>query len=643
MGKGSGFMITGTIRDARYVLRRWVLDPRIQQAARMTGYVLAGFCLSAAALEQRWLPLAVGLVWACTGAGALLAALGGAAGYWFFWGQAGLQGILCTLGALAGSLALGQRRISREVPLLIPSLGMLLVSAAGLGFQIFAADTTPVLLYLIRVALGGAAPWLFRGARENRDPWLRWAAWGLSVLALAQLAPVAWLGLGFVAVGAAAAGGSFPCAAVTGLAIDLAAVTSVPLTAVSVLVWLLRLLPGLPRGVRILSPALMGVLVMRLLGRWDIAILPGLVLGGFLGTCLYGRGRTVPPRGHTGAAQVKLEMAAGMLERIGQLLPERERPGVDVDALAERAVRDACAGCAARKTCRETETLCRLPGRVLREPLLDAGALPVTCRKSGRVLQELRRAQLRLRSLEAERRQQEEYRRALLQQYRFLGTYLRSLSDRLARREPVRPLVYGPQVRVWGNRPQGNNGDRCLHFSGVGGYYYVLLCDGMGTGEGAVQEGNTVGELLKQMLLCGFPAEHALQSLNSFCVLTDRSGSATVDLAELSLETGKATLYKWGAAPSWHLSRRGVEKLGGTGMLPGVSPEAETVAPCRFSLGAEQLLLMVSDGVPQEEVLRVCREWDGISPSRMAERLLSGKDLCDDATVIAIQLLPVKS
>ena len=78
-------MITGTIRDARYVLRRWVLDPRIQQAARMAGYVLAGFCLSAAALEQRGLPLAVGLVGACTGIGALLTALGGAAGYWFFW------------------------------------------------------------------------------------------------------------------------------------------------------------------------------------------------------------------------------------------------------------------------------------------------------------------------------------------------------------------------------------------------------------------------------------------------------------------------------------------------------------------------------------------------------------------------------
>lgn len=633
-------MITRTIRQARNTLGHWALEAGVRHRARQAALVLAAFCLSAGALEQGALPLAVGLVWVCHGPEALLAAAGAAVGYWIFWGRAGVQGLCCTAIALLGALALGKRRISREVPLLIPSLGMLTVSAVGLGFQLFAADTTPVLLYLLRVALGGGIPWLFSAAHRTRDPLLGWLSWGAGVLALAQLAPVHWLGLGFVAAGAAAAGGSFPCGAVTGLAVDLAAVTPIPVTAVTVLGWLLRLIPGLPRSVRILSPACVGLLLMRFWGQWDLAILPGLLLGGLLGCCL--RTKPVPPRGHTGVAQVRLELAAGMLERVCQLLPRTQVSAIDTNALLERAVSDACGGCAARNSCPDREAMGRLPGGLLSEPLLTARELPVVCRKSGRLLQELRRAQLRLRSMQAERHRQEEYRLAVLQQYRFLSVFLQGLSDRLARREWVRPLQYTPQVQVYGNRPHPDNGDRCLYFSGVEDKYYVLLCDGMGTGPEAVREGNTAGELLRQMLQCGFPAEHALQSLNSICVLTDRGGTATVDLAELSLETGRATLYKWGAAPSWLVSSRGGEKLGAGGIPPGLGMEQEKGASCSVTLRQGQLLLLVSDGLPQKDIPQLCRDWGSAPAARLAEAMLGQPELGDDATVVTIRLLPAK-
>ena len=73
-------------------------------------------------------------------------------------------------------------------------------------------------------------------------------------------------------------------------------------------------------------------------------------------------------------------------------------------------------------------------------------------------------------------------------------------------------------------------------FSGSDCRYFVVLCDGMGTGLGAARDGQQAGKLLRQMLTAGFPAEHALESLNSLLVLRGRAGAVTVDLAELRLD-----------------------------------------------------------------------------------------------------------
>ena len=616
----------------------------MQRAGQLAIHLLAGFCLSAASLEQGALPLVMGFVWASRGLSALLAAAGGCLGYWVFWGQAGQQGIWCAVIALVGVLLLGDRRISRELPLLIPAIGMLTVSAVGLGYQLLAGDTTEVLLYLIRVALGGAAPWLFCALRQRRDPVLEWLSWGLATLALAQIAPISWLGLGFVAAGMLSVSGAFPCAAVTGLALDIAHVTSVPMAAVTVLAWLVRFLPGLPRRVRCIGPAVMGLVLMRLSGRWDTAVLPGLFIGGCLGGLLSAPEKLSCRRGETGVAQVRLEVAASVLEQTWQLLAEVPDAPVDADALLSRAAENACAGCSVRGDCRDKRRIAQLPGVLLHRPLLSTEELPIRCRKSGRFLAQLHRSQEQLRSIRADRERQREYREAVTQQYQFLGSYLQSLSDGLSRRETWVPPAYDPVVRVCGNRTEDTNADRCVHFSGTGGKYYIILCDGMGTGMGAVREGKAATELLQKLLTCGFPAEHALQSLNSLCALRERAGAVTVDLAELSLDSGKAALYKWGAAPSYLVGRSGTDKLGAPSVPPGLSVAEGGQVTCRLHLRREQILLLTSDGLSEGEILRVCREKNWGNAQGLARELLERAQQGgqDDATVVTVQLIPVK-
>lgn len=617
------------------------MHPRTHMSLRGLTHVLAGFCLSAAGLEQGMLPLVLGLVWACRGWRAVLVAVGGMAGYGVFWGGGSLQAILWTGLALAGVLLLGDRRVAREMPLLIPSIGMLMVSAVGLGFQLLAGDTTTVSLYLIRVALGGATPWLFDRWLQKQEPLVEWLCFGLFTLALAQIAPVPWLGFGFVAAGAAVARGAFPCAALAGLALDLAGITPVPMTAVLVLSFLVRFLPRCSSWVIRMAPGCVGILFMQLTGTWDLVILPGLFAGG-IAVCFFpNRPKSIAQRGETGAAQVKLEVAAGVLRQTCRVLRDVPERFVDVDALVQRAVCDACSGCAARDKCRDSRKMAKLTGDLLQKPLLTMEELPVRCKKGSRMLTQMRKAQEQLRTIQADRQRQREYREAVVQQYDFLSSYLSCLSDRLSRKSGIETAAYTPVVSVYGNRRGIANADRCMEFAGVENQYYVLLCDGMGTGPEAVQEGENGGELLRKMLSSGFPAEHALKSLNSICALRDRAGAVTVDLVQICLNTGKTILYKWGGAASYLMTPSGAEKIGTTSPPPGLSVGQEQEVRCGMTMRKGQTLLLVSDGVEEDAVLAACRESG--SPAVLAEELLKQAAREDDATVVTIRLVSART
>ncbi len=564
-------------------------------------------------------------------------------GYLLFWGSAGYQGLLWLAAALAATLILGAHR--SQTPFLLSAVAGFIVSASGVVFQTWMQDTTSVPLYLLRIALGAGSAELFTRVIRGRNPILEWLTGALAILALAQIVPLPYFSLGFLAAGILAVAGAFPAAALAGVALDLAQVTPVSMTAVLSISYLVRFLPRYPKWLGTTAPCCVYLIVMALCNCWDLSPLPALLVGAVAGNFLPSPAKLPHRRGETGAAQVRLEMAAGVLAQTEQLLLESPVIPVDESALVARAADRACSGCPCRKGCKDSRRIGNLPGLLLHKPLLSAEEIPIVCRKSGRFLAELHRSQEQLRSIRADRERQQEYRAAVVQQYQFLGEYLQELSDQLARRISDRKALYEPQVQVFGNRPEADNGDRCLAFVGTGLKYYVLLCDGMGTGLGAVQEGRGAAQMLRRLLTAGYPAEHALRSLNSLCALRDRAGAVTVDLAELQLDSGKGTLYKWGAVPSYVVSELGAEKLGSSGPPPGLSITDYRETTERLSLRRGEMLIMVSDGVGESDALHCCLHMAGKSTEELAESLLScaGQSGEDDATVVAVHLRPSSS
>ena len=178
--------IQSYMRRGRHTLRKWALDPRVHTLGRAAAYFFSGFGLSAASLGNYSQSFALGLVCACTGWSAVLTAMGASLGYLVFWGVMGYQGILWAVAGLAVALFLGDRRITGDTPLLLPAVSALIVSAGGVVFQSWMNDTTPILIYLIRVVAGGASTALFFRVLRGRNPILDWIACGVATLEIGR-------------------------------------------------------------------------------------------------------------------------------------------------------------------------------------------------------------------------------------------------------------------------------------------------------------------------------------------------------------------------------------------------------------------------------------------------------------------------
>lgn len=631
------------VRWGQRFLRRWISDPKLRLTAKAAGYILCGLFLSAASLANSPLPLPLGLL--CAGLASwpsLLVSAGSMLGYYLFWGAAGTQGIVWTGAGLVVCLALGGRKLSKHLPLLMPALAGLSVAATGVMFLLLKAESPDIPMFFLRTGLAVGATRIFAIVMERRDPVMDWLASGLGVLALSQVIPFPAINLGIIAAGALGAAAPFPAAAVAGLALDLSGISTAPMAAVLSMAFLVRLVPGLPKWTTNVAPALMYILTARLCGIEDWTPAIALAAGGGLGVFMPAQTTIAHRRGETGMAQVRLELTADVLAQTEELLLETPEYPIDEAALICKAADRACSACPCREGCREQASVSRLPTALLHRPLVTAEDLPINCRKRGRLLLELRRSQDQYRSIRADRDRQREYRSALIQQYRFLSEYLQDLADKLPRRGEVLNQRYNPDVAVCSAGLEGVNGDRCLWFAGTECRYYVLLCDGMGTGFGAAEEGRTAGALLRRLLIAGFPAEYALRSLNSLCTLRDRAGAVTVDLAEIELQTGRVSLYKWGAAPSYVLSAAGAEKIGTAAAPPGLSVTGIRETVDKLSLRRGETLILLSDGVDGEAAMR--RAWDltDAAPGEMASRILQyGRgNGSDDATAAVIRLYP---
>lgn len=190
-------------------------------------------------------------------------------------------------------------------------------------------------------------------------------------------------------------------------------------------------------------------------------------------------------------------------------------------------------------------------------------------------------------------------------------------------------------------------GDQLAIFE-VGSTLYLLLSDGMGTGEGAHREAAMTVRLLREFLEAGIEPVSALRTLNAALMLRGEEGGGftTIDLLALQRPTGAGTLYKYGAAPSY-LKRGGcVTRVTGQSLPAGLQQGADGPESTRLSLQAGSFFVMVSDGVADETddewLQNLMAGWSGRSADALASLILSEsrtrRGLRDDCAVLVLHL-----
>ena len=160
---------------------------------------------------------------------------------------------------------------------------------------------------------------------------------------------------------------------------------------------------------------------------------------------------------------------------------------------------------------------------------------------------------------------------------------------------PLYRAVFGAASRP--APPESISGDASDQFCDHAGRAQMLLCDGMGTGRAAAVDGTMAAKLTGQLLRAGFAAESAARLVNVALGLknNEQESGATLDLLTVDLYTGRAGLFKAGAAPSF-VVRGGVPRvLEGTSLPMGIL-DSVLGRSTAFGLSGGDLVVLVSDG-----------------------------------------------
>ena len=161
-------------------------------------------------------------------------------------------------------------------------------------------------------------------------------------------------------------------------------------------------------------------------------------------------------------------------------------------------------------------------------------------------------------------------------------------------------------------------------------YFYAVICDGMGQGSRAAFASSASIGFLKQMLEARMSVETSLSVLNAWLRADREECSVSIDILRVDLLTGKAAMYKSGAAPSFLRRGREVFPIESEGFPVGILKQTSSVRT-DLELFAGDLILMGSDGIdPDGRILGGDEVWlldllESVDPSRPDSMTLAAK------------------
>ena len=192
-------------------------------------------------------------------------------------------------------------------------------------------------------------------------------------------------------------------------------------------------------------------------------------------------------------------------------------------------------------------------------------------------------------------------------------------------------------------------GDSAVFFQSEDKRFFALISDGMGSGTDAALSSRLASVFLEKLLSAGGDKRQALIMLNRLLVAQKTEVFTTVDLLEVDLINGSASLLKAGAAPSFVVRGGSCIKVSSATPPAGIIGEvyAEQTS---LSLKVGDTVVLFSDGLCDENgdsagVERFLSERDvenescAITASKLLNKAKGFSNHADDMTVCVIRIL----
>ena len=195
---------------------------------------------------------------------------------------------------------------------------------------------------------------------------------------------------------------------------------------------------------------------------------------------------------------------------------------------------------------------------------------------------------------------------------------------------------------------QEMSGDTVIHFKNENNYF-VILCDGMGSGKSAREISSLTARLFAEFFGSGIDKKSAVNMINSALALNaDRESFSSADILEIDLVTGEAEFLKIGSAQSFIKRGREIEEISSSALPIGIL-ENIAVTPQRYELSQNDVILMVSDGVGEASSGVMKNDWirklllsESMGDEELAKRFLEGAKsrmvYNDDMTSVIVRI-----
>lgn len=161
---------------------------------------------------------------------------------------------------------------------------------------------------------------------------------------------------------------------------------------------------------------------------------------------------------------------------------------------------------------------------------------------------------------------------------------------------------FAVSVGIASIRKQGQSvsGDRGTYFKTDEGLLYILLSDGMGTGDWAAKCSGSTVDILEKFLRSGVAPETALNILNNLMLIKNETETicATIDLMCINLFTGDTSVFKFGAAPTYIRKGDTVKKIKSKKLAIGLESSVKSeLDNFKMKLSPSSFAVIISDGV----------------------------------------------